>query len=87
MYDRVGELFDAVISGISRYGFFVTLIERPIEGMVPLRSLTNDYYLVNEDEFTIIGRRLGKRFRLGDRVRVRVVSVEIDTMRIDFEVA
>ncbi len=87
MYDRVGELFDAVISGISRYGFFVTLLERPIEGMVPLRSLTNDYYLVNEDEFTIIGRRLGKRFRLGDRVRVRVVSVEIDTMRIDFEVA
>ncbi|MCU0844671.1 MAG: hypothetical protein MUC76_07070 [Spirochaetes bacterium] len=54
--------------------------------MVPLRSLTNDYYLVNEDEFTIIGRRLGRRFRLGDRVRVRVVSVEIETMRIDFEV-
>ncbi len=86
MYDRVGETFEAVISGISRYGFFVTLLERPIEGMVPLRSLTNDYYLVNEDEFTIIGRRLGRRFRLGDRVRVRVVSVEIETMRIDFEV-
>ena len=87
MYDRVGELFDAVISGISRYGFFVTLIERPIEGMVPLRALTNDYYLVNEDEFTIVGRRLGRRFRLGDRVRVRLTGVEIDTMRIDFEVA
>ncbi len=87
MYDRVGELFDAVISGISRYGFFVTLIERPIEGMVPLRALTNDYYLVNEDEFTIVGRRLGRRFRLGDRVRVRLTGVDIDTMRIDFEVA
>ena len=87
MRERIGEVFDAVISGISRYGFFVTLMERPIEGMVPLRTLTNDYYLVNEDEFTVVGRRLGRRFRLGDRVRVRLIGVEIETMRIDFEVA
>jgi ribonuclease R len=87
MQDRIGEVFDAVISGISRYGFYVSLLEKPVEGMVPLRFLTDDYYLVNEDDYTIIGKRLGRRFRLGDRVRVRLVGVEIDTMRIDFDVA
>ncbi len=87
MSSRIGESFDAVISGISKYGFFVTLMEKPIEGMVPLRFLTDDFYLVQEDEYTVIGRRLGRRFRLGDRIKVKLVSVEIETMRIDFAVS
>jgi ribonuclease R len=87
MASRVGERFDAVVSGVSRYGLFVTLMEKPIEGMIPLRFLTDDFYLVNEDDFTVVGRRLGRRFRLGDRVRVKCVSVETDTMRIDFDLA
>jgi len=87
MLDRIGDEFDSVISSVARFGFFVTILERPIEGLVPLRFLTDDFYLVQEDEHTVIGRRLGKRFRLGDKVRVRLVSVEVETMRIDFEPA
>ncbi|TAL39093.1 MAG: VacB/RNase II family 3'-5' exoribonuclease [Spirochaetes bacterium] len=85
MLDRIGDEFDSVISSVARFGFFVTILERPIEGLVPLRFLTDDFYLVQEDEHTVIGKRLGKRFRLGDKVRVRLVSVEMETMRIDFE--
>jgi ribonuclease R len=54
--------------------------------MVPLRALTNDYYLVKEDEYTVIGKRHGKRFRIGDAIRVKLSAVDVDRMFIDFEV-
>ena len=87
MQGRVGDEFESTISGISSNGFFVTLNEIPIEGMVPLRFLTDDFYLVKEDDYTIIGRKYSRRFRLGDSVRVKLASVELERMRIDFEVA
>ncbi|MDY6935284.1 MAG: ribonuclease R family protein [Spirochaetota bacterium] len=86
MSNRIGEKFNAIISGIAEMGFYVTLADKPIEGMVPLRYLTDDYYLVKEDEFIVVGKRLGKRFRLGDTLRVRLMDVNVDTMRIDFDV-
>lgn len=86
MRSRIGEEFKAIISGIAKSGFFVTLLDKPVEGMVPLRFLTDDYYLVQEDDFTVIGKRLGRRFRLGDRVTVNLASVDIGAMRIDFTV-
>lgn len=84
--ERVGEEFEGIISGVTRFGFYVSLLDKPIEGMVPLKFLTDDYYLVNEDDYTVIGRRLGRRFRLGDLVKVRLINVDTDFMRIDFEV-
>ena len=84
--NRVGELFAGVITGVSKYGFYVTLKEIPVEGMVPLRALTDDYYLVKEDDYTVIGRRHGRRFRIGDAIRVKLSAVDADRMFIDFEV-
>ena len=81
---RIGETFYAIISGLSRHGMFVTLKESPIEGMVPLKNLTDDFYLINEDDFTIIGRKYSKRFRLGDNIKVKLSQVDIDNLRIDF---
>jgi len=46
----------------------------PIDGMVPLRALTDDFYLVKEDEYTIIGKRYGRRFRIGDRIAVKLTT-------------
>lgn len=86
MIHHIGEEFDVVISGISKSGLFVSLLEKPIEGFIPLRFLTDDYYVVNEDEYTIVGKKLGRRFRLGDRILAKLATVEIDTMRIDFDV-
>jgi ribonuclease R len=85
MIGRVGEAFTGVVSGVSRYGFYVTLTEMPIDGMVPLWALTDDFYLVKEDEHTVIGKRFGRRFRMGDRVKVKLTAVEIERMIIDFE--
>ncbi|MCX8122889.1 MAG: ribonuclease R [Spirochaetes bacterium] len=84
--DKVGQEFEGIISGVTRFGFYVSLLDKPIEGMVPLKFLTDDYYLVNEDEYTVIGKRLGRRFRLGDIIKVRLKSVDTDLMRIDFDV-
>jgi len=84
--DKIDSEFDAYISGIHRHGLFVTLKENPVEGMIPMRFLTDDYYLIKESEFTIIGKRFGKRFTLGDNVRVRLVLVDIEKLRIDFKI-
>ncbi len=83
--DRVGEVFDSVISGIAKHGFFVTLIEMPIEGMVPLRNLKDDFYNVNEGDFSVKGRKKGKVFSLGNKLKVRLLKADIDNMRIDFD--
>lgn len=80
----VGKVFDVVISSVSKFGLNVALIDRPIEGMVPMWTLTDDYYLVNEDEFTVIGKRLGKRFRIGDRLKAVLAGADINTLRLDF---
>jgi len=87
MKDRVGEVFQAMVSGVSRYGFYVTLADAPIDGMVPLWVLTDDFYLVKEDEYTVVGKRFGRRFRIGDKITVRLTSVEIERMIIDFDPA
>ena len=85
MKDRVGEEFDVIISGVTKFGMFVSLIEMPIEGMVPLKNLTDDYYILKEDDFTIIGRKYNRRYRLGDKIRVRLITADIETLRIDFD--
>jgi ribonuclease R len=85
MEGRNGERFAAVVSGVSKYGIYVTLVDTPIEGMVPLRLLTDDFYVIIEDQYSAIGRRNGKRYRLGDHVDVRLLRADIATLQIDFE--
>jgi ribonuclease R len=80
----VGRVFDVVVSSVSKFGLNVALIDRPIEGMVPMWTLTDDYYMVNEDEFTVIGKRLGKRFRIGDRLKAVLAGADINSLRLDF---
>lgn len=85
MSERVGQDFDARISGVVPFGLFVTLEQYMVDGLVHVSSLTNDYY-----EFDAVGRRLcgthtGSTYRLGDRMRVRLVRVDLDERKIDFE--
>jgi len=86
MAGQVGRSFDVVVSSVSKYGLNVALIDRPVEGMVPMWTMTDDYYLVNEDEFTIVGKRLGRRFRIGDRLRAVLTGADIETLRLDFAI-
>jgi len=59
----------------------------PIEGMIPLKNMKDDYYILNEEEYTVTGKRSNKVFRLGDKLKVKLVKAEIETLRIDFEPA
>ena len=84
--DRVGEELDAVITGVAEYGFFAQAERFPAEGLVHISSLTDDYYGFDEDHRALFGRRTGKRYRLGDRVRVAVGRVDVARRMLDFRV-
>lgn len=80
---QLGEVFPGIISGMLQFGFFVRLLDVGAEGMVRLSSLHDDYYHADIDNHVVIGRRLGRRFRLGDRVMVQVVNVSMEAREID----
>ena len=84
---RIGEEFDAVITGVADYGFFAQAEQIPAEGMVHISSLTDDYYNFDEAEHALFGAKSKRRLRLGDRVRVVVARVDISRRMLDFRLA
>ena len=86
MAERVGEEFDGMITNVRDFGFYVELDEFFIEGLVMVASLIDDYYQFDERQHALIGRAGRRKFRLGDRVRVRVDRVNVDRHLVDFSV-
>ena len=89
MRDRVGEDFDALILSATKYGLFVELTDLFVEGLVPIQSLgalDNDYYTFRENTREIIGERWGRRFRLGQRVRVLLDRIDAVQKRLQFSI-
>jgi len=84
MKDKVGEIFDGVISGVTAFGFFVELKDIFVEGLVRVTSLHDDYYHYHEKQYCLRGERTHKTFRIGDEVRVRVDRVDVERRHIDF---
>lgn len=80
---RLGETFHAVITGVEDFGFFVQLAELPVEGLIHVTALSDDYYYLESETHTLIGRRSGHRYRLGDRLEVRVSRVDVDRRELD----
>jgi len=87
MQDRIGEKFSGIVSGVIKSGIFVSLLDIPIEGMVPLKNLTDDYYLVQEDDFSVVGKKYGRRFTVGDKINIILDVVDPILLRIDFIIA
>jgi ribonuclease R len=87
MMDKIGEEFTGFITSLANFGFFVELDAYFIEGLVKLSSLTDDDYYYYEKEYVIKGNRHGRKFRLGDNVRVRVTRINTFRSEIDFELA
>jgi ribonuclease R len=85
--DRVGEQFEAIITGVAEYGFFAEAEKLPVEGRVHISTLSDDYYVFDDSSHTLEGRRTRKRYRLGDKVRVEVVRVDRVRRQVDFRVA
>jgi ribonuclease R len=85
LMDRIGEEFDGQISGVSKWGIFVELLESKCEGMVSLRLLNDDFYYLDEENYRIIGQRWGRVFRLGDPIRIRVKKIDLQKKQMDFD--
>ncbi|MBE3595741.1 MAG: ribonuclease R [Hydrogenibacillus sp.] len=83
MSERIGEEFDAVISGVTSFGLFVRL-PNTIEGLVHVSYLGDDYYHYHDKQYALIGEHTGKMYRLGDPVRVRCIGVNVAERTIDF---
>jgi ribonuclease R len=83
MRDKVGDDFDGYITGVASFGLFVELVEHFVEGLVHVSSMADDYYRFLEPTHTLRGESLGRTYRLGDRVRVRVVRVDLDKRQIE----
>ncbi len=79
----VGKSFTATISALTEFGIYAEL-DNGIEGMIPLETVKGDYYIYNEKTFTTVGRRTGRKFRIGDSVEVVVSGTNPDLLRIDF---
>jgi ribonuclease R len=84
MADRVGEQFDGVIVGVKEYGFYVELNELFVEGLVHISTLRNDSYEYQERKHRLVGARTGRKFHLGDAVKVSVDRVDRERHLIDF---
>jgi ribonuclease R len=87
MQDKIGEVFTGSISAVVPFGIFVALDSVFVEGLVHVSDLGRDYFHFDEKQHAMIGERSGKRYRLADRVRVRLVRVDLDQNKIDFALA
>ncbi len=87
MMDKIGQEFDGFISGVTNFGIFVELVEVYVDGLVHITALGNDYYHFDAAHHRLMGERTRQIFRLGDKVRIRVVRVDLDETKIDFELA
>lgn len=87
MAERVGEEFDGVITSVKDYGFYVELNEFFVEGLVHISTLVDDLYEYHERKHRLVGERTGRKYRLGDEVRVAVVRVDRARHLIDFSIA
>ncbi len=84
MADRLNQEFDGTVSGVTEFGLYVEVDENKCEGMVPLRSLLDDYYEFDERNYCLVGRRYRRRYSLGDKVRIRVERANMERRLLDF---
>jgi ribonuclease R len=86
MRNFMGEEFEGVISGLAAFGFWVETVEHKCEGMVSITSLAeyDEFRLVQED-YMLVGARSGRKFRMGDKVRIKVVAASLEKRQLDYE--
>jgi ribonuclease R len=84
---HLGDVFDGTVSGVASYGLFVLLDDVLVEGLVHVSQLDDDYYRFVEEDYALVGEVRKRRYRLGDRVRVQVVSVDRESQKLDLGLA
>jgi len=84
MQGHIGETFDAIVSGVSEWGIYVEETNTKAEGMVKLRDMKDDFYELNEKLYAIVGKKTGKKFSLGDKIRVKLIASDPERKTLDF---
>lgn len=87
MSDKIGKIFEGVISGVTEWGIYVEIIENQCEGMISVRELADDYYEYDEENYCLKGRSSGKVYMLGERVKVEVAKADLQKKQLDFKLA
>lgn len=85
--DKIGWVYDGIITGVTEWGLFVEINENKCEGMVPVRELDDDFYEFDEENFMIKGRYHGKTYQLGDNIRIEIRSVNLPRRQLDLSLA
>jgi ribonuclease R len=86
MSDKIGEVFEGTISGITEWGIYVEINENKCEGMIPIREMNDDYYHFDEDNYCLIGRRNKRKFQLGDPLKIKIWRTNLLKKQMDFKI-
>ena len=87
MSDKIGQVFDGVISGVTEWGLYVELNDNKCEGLVPMRDLDDDFYDFDEANYALVGRRRHRTYRLGDPITITVEHANLERKQLDFRLA
>ena len=87
MSDKIGKVYDGVISGVTEWGIYVEINENKCEGMIPIRELDDDFYELDEKNFRLVGRRTKREYRLGQPVSIQVARANLERKQLDFTLA
>lgn len=87
MSDKIGQVFDGTISGVTEWGLYVEEAETRSEGMIKIRDIGNDFYQFDKKTYSIVGQKTKQKFTLGDKIRFKVVAADLDKKTLDFKPA
>jgi ribonuclease R len=87
MSDKIGNVYDGLISGVTEWGIYVEINENKCEGMVPIREIDDDFYYFDEENYCLVGKNHGRKFQLGNPVRIRIWRTNLIKKQIDFQLA
>jgi ribonuclease R len=85
--DKIGQVFEGVISGVAEWGLYVELLDCKCEGMISLKDLYSDFYEYDEKNYCINGKKTRKRFQLGDQIRIEIARANLAKRQLDFLLA
>jgi ribonuclease R len=87
LLDKIGQEFEALISGVSKWGIYAEVVGNKCEGMIRLKDLDDDFYYLDEENYQVIGQRHGYSYKLGDKIHIRVKRIDLSQKQMDFELA
>jgi len=85
MQDKIDQEFEGVVSGLTDWGIYVEIVENKCEGMISIKSIMDDFYEFDEEEYRIIGRHTGRQFEIGDTVKIEVVNANLSRRQLDYK--